>query len=203
MTVFALNPTCVATHVHRIIVVLLNSPVVWSARLSLSLSICQNRKVALTWPNSHCFTLTSEPCLIVHELCLSVCTKCCGCVNLVEMFTSPFFCPGVLFHSRFLPAYEVALYAWGKAFSSSASQESDDLCASRGAGILHLSFSLPQPSQRSFPKVCPSPGHAAPPRHLAALPARRSVQSSPEPRAPAPASVRQLARSQPHHWGAQ
>lgn len=104
--------------------------------------------------------------------------------------------------SRFLSANEVALHAWGKALSTSASQESDDLRASRGAGLL-IAIAIPQPSQQSPTKACPSPGHAFPPRHLAALPACRSVRSSPEPRSPAPASVRQLTRPQSDHRGAQ
>ena len=95
LTAFALKPTCVATHVHRLIVVSLNSPVVRSAGLSLSLSICQHREVALPWPNSHHSVLKSEPCLIVHELCLSVCPSRVQWMRHipVEIFSNPSFFP--------------------------------------------------------------------------------------------------------------
>lgn len=102
--------------------------------------------------------------------------------------------------SRFLPANEVALYARGKALSAPAAQEGDDLCASRGARP-HVLFPIAQSPERSLSEVHPVPGHVPPPCHPAAVAARRP--RPPKPRPPAAAPVRQLARAQPHHRGAQ
>lgn len=165
--------------------VLLTSSVVSSA--GLSLSICQLQKQALPWHN---FPTLHWP---LSYMC--VLFALAG-YNRCHIFIFPPF-----FSSRFLPSCEVALHARRKALSTPASQESDDLCASRGAGL--LPNVIPERRQHTSTEVRPSAGHAASPQHAAALPDQRTVGVSPDPRSPAPASVRQPARPQPHHRGAQ